>query len=118
MCLGYATQVNDVYWLVLDSSLDNGLKQLKVDSDVLQMVNAAKSNEGLIHVYYDHPVEEPEIVGEVEAAEIEVGEVAHEQVAGAGEEVVKTSDQILKKLLAYEVEEGVDEEIVVEEGRG
>jgi hypothetical protein len=91
MCLGYATRVNYVYWLVPDSGLDKGLKQLKVDSDVLQMVNVAKTKEGLIYIYYDHLVEEPDVVGEVEVAEIEVGEVAHEQAVGAGEEVVKTS---------------------------
>ncbi|RYR05297.1 hypothetical protein Ahy_B06g085165 [Arachis hypogaea] len=61
--IGYAS-VTNFFWLEPGKELDDGLRDLKVDMDIVRMYEAAVKNSNRINVYTEHPVDEPVLVEE------------------------------------------------------
>ncbi|RYR21279.1 hypothetical protein Ahy_B03g066573 [Arachis hypogaea] len=61
--IGY-TSVSNFFWLEPGKGLDDGLRDLKVDMDIVRMYEAAVKNSNRINVYTEHPVDEPVLVEE------------------------------------------------------
>ncbi|QHO54417.1 uncharacterized protein DS421_2g56600 [Arachis hypogaea] len=61
--IGY-TSITDFYWLEPGKELDNGLKLLRVDMDIVKLYEAAVKNGNRIYLYTEHPVNDPVIVEE------------------------------------------------------
>ncbi|QHN79557.1 hypothetical protein S245_068283 [Arachis hypogaea] len=65
--IGY-TSIAEFYWLELGNAkeLDNGLRLLRVDMDVVKMYEADMKNDNKINVYTEHPMDHPVLVEEKE----------------------------------------------------
>ncbi|RYR65370.1 hypothetical protein Ahy_A03g011301 [Arachis hypogaea] len=63
--IGY-TSISEFYWLEPGKEVDDGLRLLRVDMDVVRMYEAAMKNENKINVYTEHPVDQPVVVEEKE----------------------------------------------------
>ncbi|RYR31363.1 hypothetical protein Ahy_B01g056178 [Arachis hypogaea] len=63
--IGY-TSIAEFYWLEPGKGLDDGLRLLRVDMDVVRMYEAAMKNGNKINVYTEHPVDQPVVVEEKE----------------------------------------------------
>ncbi|RYR60786.1 hypothetical protein Ahy_A04g017845 [Arachis hypogaea] len=61
--IGY-TSVTNFFWLEPGKELDDGLRDLKVDMDIVRMYEAAVKNSNRINVYTEHPVNESVLVEE------------------------------------------------------
>ncbi|RYR24853.1 hypothetical protein Ahy_B02g058403 [Arachis hypogaea] len=61
--IGY-TSVSKFFWLEPGKGLDDGLRDLKVDMDIVRMYEAAVKNSNRVNVYTEHPVDEPVLVEE------------------------------------------------------
>ncbi|RYR16686.1 hypothetical protein Ahy_B04g073719 [Arachis hypogaea] len=61
--IGY-TSVSKFFWLEPGKGLDDGLRELKVDMDIVRMYEAAVKNSNRVNVYTEHPVDEPVLVEE------------------------------------------------------
>ncbi|RYR42604.1 hypothetical protein Ahy_A08g039061 [Arachis hypogaea] len=61
--IGY-TSVSNFYWQESGMELDDGLRDLRVDMDVVRMYEAAVKNGNKINVYTEHPVDQAVIVEE------------------------------------------------------
>ncbi|RYR37803.1 hypothetical protein Ahy_A09g042696 [Arachis hypogaea] len=61
--IGY-TFVTNFFWLEPGKELDDGLRDLKVDMDIVRMYEAVVKNSNRINVYTEHPVNEPVLVEE------------------------------------------------------
>ncbi|RYR05176.1 hypothetical protein Ahy_B06g085052 [Arachis hypogaea] len=59
--IGY-TSISDFYWLEPGKELDDGLRLLRVDIDVVRMYEAAMKNGNRINLYTEHPVDQPVVV--------------------------------------------------------
>ncbi|RYQ85521.1 hypothetical protein Ahy_B10g105090 [Arachis hypogaea] len=57
--LGYDNIV-ECWWLALGRPLKTGLRSLSHDSELLEMCFHAKNNQGIVHVYFEHGVSQPE----------------------------------------------------------
>ncbi|RYR06955.1 hypothetical protein Ahy_B05g074272 [Arachis hypogaea] len=58
------TSVSKFFWLEPGKGLDDGLRDLKVDMDIVRMYEAAVKNSNRVNVYTEHPVDEPVLVEE------------------------------------------------------
>ncbi|RYQ94059.1 hypothetical protein Ahy_B09g100259 [Arachis hypogaea] len=61
--IGY-TSITDFYWLEPSKELDNGLKLLRVDMDIVKLYETAVKNGNRIYLYTEHPINDPVIVEE------------------------------------------------------
>ncbi|XP_025618295.1 uncharacterized protein [Arachis hypogaea] len=61
--IGY-TSVSKFFWLEPWKGLDDGLRDLKVDMDIIRMYETAVKNSNRVNVYTEHPVDEPVLVEE------------------------------------------------------
>ncbi|QHO32842.1 hypothetical protein S83_027277 [Arachis hypogaea] len=61
--IGY-TSVSNFYWQEPGKELDDGLRDLRVDMDVVRMNEAAVKNGNKINIYTEHPVDQPVLVEE------------------------------------------------------
>ncbi|XP_020967952.1 uncharacterized protein LOC110267131 [Arachis ipaensis] len=61
--IGY-TSVSNFYWQEPGKELHDGLRDLRVDMDVVRMYEAAVKNGNKINVYTEHPVDQAVIVEE------------------------------------------------------
>ncbi|RYR73595.1 hypothetical protein Ahy_A02g008019 [Arachis hypogaea] len=61
--IGY-TSVSKLFWLEPGKGLDDGLREIKVDMDIVRMYEAAVKNSNRVNVYTEHPVDEPVLVEE------------------------------------------------------
>ncbi|RYR73442.1 hypothetical protein Ahy_A02g007792 [Arachis hypogaea] len=59
--IGY-TSISEFYWLEPGKELHDGLRLLRVDMDVVRMYEAAMKNGNRIHLYTEHPVDQPVVV--------------------------------------------------------
>ncbi|XP_072058677.1 uncharacterized protein [Arachis hypogaea] len=59
--LGYA-EMNNCLWKVPGTLLDNGLRRLETDADLLAMVKDCRRNHHLINIYFEHVVSKPHVV--------------------------------------------------------
>ncbi|RYR33505.1 hypothetical protein Ahy_A10g048117 [Arachis hypogaea] len=59
--LGY-NDIKQCWWHVPEKGLDNGLRNVNSDKEIREMVNCARTNEGLIDVYFEHGVSMPEVL--------------------------------------------------------
>ncbi|XP_025700415.1 uncharacterized protein [Arachis hypogaea] len=56
--LGY-DKVTQTWWLVPNRPLQNGLRALTNDKELMEMCYLGQQNKGVVHVYYEHGVSEP-----------------------------------------------------------
>ncbi|RYR12112.1 hypothetical protein Ahy_B04g069645 [Arachis hypogaea] len=63
--IGYMS-IAEFYWQELGKELDNGLRLLRIDMDVVKMYEAAMKNGNKINVYTEHPVDHLVLVEEKE----------------------------------------------------
>ncbi|RYR08308.1 hypothetical protein Ahy_B05g075922 [Arachis hypogaea] len=63
--IGYMS-ISEFYWLEPGKELDDGLRLLRVDMDVVKMYEAAMKNGNKINVYIEHPVDQPVVVEDKE----------------------------------------------------
>ncbi|KAL4301545.1 hypothetical protein AHAS_Ahas17G0311600 [Arachis hypogaea] len=63
--IGY-TSISEFYWLEPGKELDDGLRLLRVDMDVVRMYEAVMNNENKINVYTEHPVDQLVVVEDKE----------------------------------------------------
>ncbi|RYR04945.1 hypothetical protein Ahy_B06g084760 [Arachis hypogaea] len=61
--IGY-TSVTNFFWLEPEKELDDGLRDLRVNMDIVRMYGVAVKNSNRINVYTEHPVDEPVLVEE------------------------------------------------------
>ncbi|RYQ99063.1 hypothetical protein Ahy_B07g086916 [Arachis hypogaea] len=61
--IGY-TSITDFHWLKFGKELENGLKLLKIDMDIVKIYEAAMKNGNRIEVYIEHSIDQPVIVEE------------------------------------------------------
>ncbi|RYQ85629.1 hypothetical protein Ahy_B10g105198 isoform B [Arachis hypogaea] len=61
--IGY-TSIADFYWLELGKELDDGLRLLRADMDIVKMSEAIVRNGNKINVYTELPVDQPMLVEE------------------------------------------------------
>ncbi|XP_020963121.1 uncharacterized protein LOC110264900 [Arachis ipaensis] len=61
--IGY-TSVSNFYWQEPGKELDDRLRDLRVDMDVVRMYEAAIKNGNKINIYTEHPVDQPVLVEE------------------------------------------------------
>ncbi|RYQ87844.1 hypothetical protein Ahy_B09g095386 isoform A [Arachis hypogaea] len=61
--IGYAS-VTNFFWLEPGKELDDGLRDLRVDMDIVRMYEAVVKNSNRINVYTEHTVDEPVLVEE------------------------------------------------------
>ncbi|RYR39896.1 hypothetical protein Ahy_A09g045535 isoform A [Arachis hypogaea] len=61
--IGY-TFITDFYWLEPGKELDNGLKLLGIDMDIVKLYEATVKNSNRIYLYTEHLVNDPVIVEE------------------------------------------------------
>ncbi|RYR11873.1 hypothetical protein Ahy_B04g069393 [Arachis hypogaea] len=59
--LGY-NDIKQCWWHVPGKSLDYGLRNVNSDKEIREMVNCARTNEGLIDIYFEHTVSVPEVL--------------------------------------------------------
>ncbi|RYR78129.1 hypothetical protein Ahy_A01g002865 [Arachis hypogaea] len=59
--LGYA-EMNNYLWRVPGLLLDNGLRRLENDTDLLALVKDCRRNHHLINIYFEHVVSKPHVV--------------------------------------------------------
>ncbi|RYR28422.1 hypothetical protein Ahy_B01g052543 [Arachis hypogaea] len=59
--LGY-NDIKQCWWHVPGKSLDNRLRNVNSDKEIREMVNCARTNEGLIDVYFEYGVSVPEVL--------------------------------------------------------
>ncbi|RYR28277.1 hypothetical protein Ahy_B01g052395 [Arachis hypogaea] len=59
--LGY-TEMNNCLWKVPGTLLDNGLRRLENDTDLLALVKDCRRNHHLINIYFEHVVSKPHVV--------------------------------------------------------
>ncbi|RYR31254.1 hypothetical protein Ahy_B01g056049 [Arachis hypogaea] len=64
--LGY-DKVTQTWWLVLNRPLQNGLRALTNDKELMEMCYLGQQNKRVVHVYYEHGVSEPLYIEEAEA---------------------------------------------------
>ncbi|XP_020960768.1 protein PRRC2A-like [Arachis ipaensis] len=58
------TSESNFYWQEPGKELDDGLRDLRVDMDVVRMYEAAVKNGNKINIYTEHPVDQPVLVEE------------------------------------------------------
>ncbi|XLR01558.1 hypothetical protein S83_067756 [Arachis hypogaea] len=61
--IGY-TSITDFYWLEPGKELDNGLRLLRADMDIVKMYEAAARNGNKINVYTENPMDQHVLVEE------------------------------------------------------
>ncbi|RYR23520.1 hypothetical protein Ahy_B03g068730 [Arachis hypogaea] len=59
--LGY-NDIKQCWWHVPGKGLENGLRNVNSDKEIREMVNCARTNEGLIDIYFEHTVSVPEVL--------------------------------------------------------
>ncbi|RYR75537.1 hypothetical protein Ahy_A01g000084 [Arachis hypogaea] len=59
--VGYA-EMNNCLWKVPGTLLDNGLRKLENDTDLLELVKDCRRNHHLINIYFEHVVSKPHVV--------------------------------------------------------
>ncbi|RYQ97473.1 hypothetical protein Ahy_B08g093516 [Arachis hypogaea] len=59
--LGY-NDIKQCWWHVPGKCLEKGLRNVNSDKDIRDMVNCARTNEGLIDIYFEHTVSVPEVL--------------------------------------------------------
>ncbi|RYR08716.1 hypothetical protein Ahy_B05g076537 isoform A [Arachis hypogaea] len=59
--LGYA-EMNNCLWKVPGTLLENGLRKLENDTDLLKLVKDCRRNHHLINIYFEHVVSKPHVV--------------------------------------------------------
>ncbi|RYR10831.1 hypothetical protein Ahy_B05g079308 [Arachis hypogaea] len=59
--LGY-NDIKQCWWHVPGKCLEKGLRNVNSDKEIREMVNCARTNEGLIDIYFEHTVSVPEVL--------------------------------------------------------
>ncbi|KAJ1428316.1 S-locus receptor kinase, C-terminal [Sesbania bispinosa] len=122
-------RIDHCYWLALEKSLEDGLRELRwdCDTDVLDMCIASMRNDGEIEVFIEHPVVENQTfsksrghVGEKEGAENvkESDEEGFVNQQNEGVEETKEKEDSLYRPPPIISEDDKEEEVVVDRGSG